>query len=392
VAVFGNQTIDMAVRITDCRFDDDRASGGAGKVDGTGDGFAGGAGEGGAVYLDAQNSTALELSVIDSRFHDDSATGGAGGNGRNGSDGTAARGGALYFTGATADYPTLNVAQSAFNSDSATGGAGGFGAIAADTGLGTGGNGGAGGDALGGAVYFRFASVFGSSDWFWGDTLRGGKAIGGDGGAGGFGGGNGAAGGNADGGAVALVVDANSGPTHLTITNSTIDRTRTRAGAGGTGGSDGGDTAGAGGAGGSASAGGLYLKSFGGSRADTWTLHGVDVTNNRAVSGDGGAGGSGFLTGTGGDGGECEDTYGGVYDGFTGTLKLFHCTITANAVLDGTGGAAGIGPGGHPGLGSEGYGGGIYIAPDATALAANTDILGNSADHHPNRSGHLGTI
>ena len=87
-----------------------------------------------------------------------------------------------------------------------------------------------------------------------------------------------------------------------------------------------------------------------------------------------------------GGSGDSEDSSGGgVYDGFTGTLKLSHCDIVANAVLDGAGG--------HRGRDSEGSGGGLYIAPDATAEAtADTDILGNRADHDSDVYGHLGTI
>jgi hypothetical protein len=112
------------------------------------------------------------------------------------------------------------------------------------------------------------------------------------------------------------------------------------------------------------------------------------VTGNTATSGDGGPGGDG-----GGDGGDSTDSSGGgIYDGFAGTLTILHGTITANQVVDGLGGAAGSGSGGRRGQDSEGSGGGITIAPEATALAADTDILGNSADHHRDRYGHLGTI
>jgi hypothetical protein len=112
------------------------------------------------------------------------------------------------------------------------------------------------------------------------------------------------------------------------------------------------------------------------------------VTGNTATSGNGGQGGDGGGTG----GNSADSSGGGIYDGFAGTLKMLQDTITANQILDGRGGAAGSGPKGHRGQDSEGSGGGITIARNATARAADTDIFGNSADHHSDQDGHIGTI
>ncbi len=108
------------------------------------------------------------------------------------------------------------------------------------------------------------------------------------------------------------------------------------------------------------------------------------------TSGDGGRGGSGRD----GDGGYSDGSAGGgVYDGFGGTLELFGCTVSGNVVRDGEGGSAGPGPGGRRGSHGEGTGGGLSVAPDATAYAdADTAVFGNHADGHRNVAGRLGTI
>jgi len=66
--VFGESTVGMTVTITNCRFVNDTAIGGAG-----------GSGEGGAIAVDAETSAGLVLTVWGSSFTSDSATGGAGG-------------------------------------------------------------------------------------------------------------------------------------------------------------------------------------------------------------------------------------------------------------------------------------------------------------------------
>jgi hypothetical protein len=359
LAIFGHQTTDMVVRITDCQFRDDSASGSD----------SGGIGAGGAIYLDAQNSTFLLLWVHGSRFQNDSAMGGAGGD---------ARGGALFFTGATADNPTLDVVDSVFSSDSAIAGNGG-------------------GSAMGGAVYFRFASFFGSAARFAGDTFRANDAVGGRGEDGAFDGSTGGAGGSASGGAMALIVNADSGTTRLVIRNSKFLRNAASGGAGGTGGPGLDiDDAGVGGDGGSASGGALYLRSFGGPRDDTWTLKGVDVSENSSISGDGGPGGAAsHIVGIGGGGGNSNDSYcGGIYDEFGGTLELRRCEITENDVADGDGGAGGSGHlTGQHGIGSHGFGGGLYVDASATADATHdTHIRRNRADIRDEVWGDLGRI
>src|SRR5262249_13985631 len=85
LAVLGEATAGMTVTIASCRFANDSATGPAGLVT---TGVGGSSlvlppepGQGGAIYVDAQFSAGLVLTVNNSSFISDSATGGAGTNG-----------------------------------------------------------------------------------------------------------------------------------------------------------------------------------------------------------------------------------------------------------------------------------------------------------------------
>jgi hypothetical protein len=397
LAVYAQQTIDMSIDIQDCRFNDNHAIGSAGFGSGSGFAFSGAAGEGGAVYADAQNSFSFVLSVSASQFQNDSAQGGVGGDGFKGANGGAGGegiGGAIYFTGSKAVDPRLNVSNSEFNSDSSIGGAGGLGAPR--IGYVSAGSGGHGGDSLGGAIYFQFASIFDSSARFHGDECQSNSAIGGRGGDGGFSGGQGALGGTADGGALKLVVPARADRTLLDMTNSNIDQNVAQGGAGGSGGNGGsGALVGFGGAGGSAIGGGLSMTSTGSQHSRAWTLNSVDLIGNHAKSGNGGRGGSAGAAPIGGRGGNSHDSKGGaIFDGFDGKLVLLGCNVSTNLADHGLGGAGGSGiRQGRDGNIGQGIGGGLYIDMVATVLADSaTSITNNYADKDNNHFGDVGSI
>ncbi len=324
--------------------------------------------------------------VTGTTFANDSATGGQGGDGQNGGSGGAggdASGGAFFFSTDSGLGAALDIEQSNFASNSAMGGMGDTGAPAANH-TAVGGQGGSGGNALGGAVAVDFASSGAGTALFNQDDLHANTARGGPGGAGGHGGGNGAAGGTAEGGGLALIVAAGAGPTQVTIEQATIAQNLARGGAGGAGARAGATNGGTGGQGASALGAGIYLSSSDPRPGDTWQVLHANVTGNHAVSGSGGPGGAGTSSGAGGRGGNSDNSDGGgIGDAFQGTLNLLKCQIVSNVIEDGRGGAGATGhvPGAN-GKTSQGFGGGLFIDPHATVLKVNdTDIQHNHADN-----------
>src|SRR5262249_31423210 len=102
--VSGDWSVGMAVNITDCRFDDNTATGASG--------FSG-YGEGGAIFVDAGNSAGFSLTISGTSFTFDYATGGAGGqdvlpNGQPiANDGGLGAGGAIWLDADMASQPTF---------------------------------------------------------------------------------------------------------------------------------------------------------------------------------------------------------------------------------------------------------------------------------------------
>jgi hypothetical protein len=195
----------------------------------------------------------------------------------------------------------------------------------------------------------------------------------------------------AGGGGLSVTVDGTPTATSLAIDQTLFTWNTSRGGNGGAG--AGSITAGgAGGAGAGALGAGLCLDAPGSGGPDVWTLTGGEVAGNVATSGNGGNGGDGYNAGSGGD---SSDSYGGgIYDGFSGTLKIFQGSVLANRVVDGAGGQGGKGHwAGVPGMDSQGYGGGLAIAPGKKAGASSdTHVHNNRADHKPNVFGTLGKV
>jgi hypothetical protein len=454
LAVLGEATAGMAVTITNCRFLNNAAIGSAGGTVENGlipVAGPGGPGQGGAIYLDAQFSAGLVLTVSGSSFVGNSAVGGAGrddlaNSGGGGGDGGLAQGGAvwidagagaaqplfafstdtfsksaatggkggagvtgdgggaggeadggaLYYTADFAAAPTLNVATSTFASNKAQAGAGAAGGAGADTGdsPGVGGDGGNGGFAQGGAVFADFQDSAAGSDNFTAVSFHANSALGGAGGAGGAGveGGAGGNGGPASGGGLVVTISDVAAATQLTIAQSALTDNFAAGGAGGAGGfgSDGG---GGGGFGGSTLGGGLYLSSLSSGGADTWTLDSDTIAANQADSGFGGNGGDGVVVG--GDGGMSGlSAGGGVADGFTGSLEILHGAIVRNRAGSGFGGSGGAGlfPGADGARGGS-AGGGLATDPlmEVACASADTVIADNSADLGDDVFGMLGS-
>jgi hypothetical protein len=448
IAIFGDATTDMTVAIAGCEFDDNSATGAAGRVkshlesDGS-DAL------GGAIYVLGRSSIGLSVSVIGTTFRNDSTTGGiglngsgtlrsatyggnarggavylsaalsaqptisfggdtfnkctvAGGDGGNGAagsdgfmaaDGGIAEGGAIFYSDDTADTPSLTVANSTFTANSVTSGNGGAGGKATGS-KGTGGTGGSGGRAVGGAIGVEFESATTDTVNLNADTFDMNTAISGNGGNGGFGsklGGDGGSGGNAEGGAIGAYINGVANSIDLTIAHSSITSTITQAGDGGTGGKSNAN-GGNGGDAGRAFGGAIYLRSDDFPRTDTWTLDTDTISGTQATSGNGGNGGSGH---TGGDGGNMTGTYGGgIFDQFSGSIDLLHCAITNNTASSGSVGVGGAGTSsGNAGLSHNSLGGGLYVDPSATAEATtDTNIVNNSANLDDDVHGILGTI
>jgi hypothetical protein len=362
----------------------------------------GGSGDGGAVYLAADQASLPSFSFSSDTFADCSALGGRGGkgaadvHGQSGANGGEGQGGAIFYTGGLATAPYLSVASSSFQSNSAVAGNGGAGGDAT-TPAGAGGAGGSGGDSFGGAVFVNFANSIGGTVGFQGDTFSFNASQGGNGGKGGSGGhaGTGRAGGNgglAGGGALAVIVSGQSPGTALTVAQSGIDWNTANGGNGGAGGS--GQVGGNGGDGAGARGAGLYLNSFGANDADIWTFTAAVLEHNNGYSGHGGNGGPGSRTG--GDGGSSLTSEGGgIYDAFAGTLDLYQCRVKFNDLFDGLGGTGGDSPGtpGADGQARPSIAGGLFIGSHATARATTDTVLAdNLADEHPDVNRPLGTI
>jgi hypothetical protein len=346
-------------------------------------------------YGDVQNSGPL--------------SGGSGGRDRNGVGLRGGAGGSAFGGAVHAFINSLTVRNGSFMGNQAIAGVGGPGAVGADVhgsgqggsspvidwesnGPQAGGSGGAGGDAYGGAIEVMSASsVSLSHSLFAGNAVLAGR--GGTGGragtflypgsddqGGGASGGDGGRGGSAFGGAVA-VAPATPGmfPTTVSISDSVVGRNVLVAGDGGFGGNGGGGIpnggrGGSGGDGGAAHGGGVYLDHV------TSTIARTTVEENTASAGWGGSGGYGgigaAIGGAGGSGGDGGAAAGGAIALMRGSLNLHHSTVVSNRLFAGPGGLGGFGgrgvvqEGGNGGPGGDGgkaMGGGVYIAPAATA-------------------------
>jgi hypothetical protein len=449
LAVLGNASNSMQVAVTDCQFTNDAvvglvtidgtgiAEGGAIYVDagtstdftlsvsGTtfGSDFArggagwdgvvlsafnatlpkdGGPGDGGAVYLAADQAHSPSFTFASDTFSDCTAAGGPGGNGaaansgQRGGQGGRGSGGALSYAGGRAVVPNLSIVSSTFMSNSAIAGDGGAGG-GASTPTGNGNAGGSGGESLGGAVSANLSSAIGGIAVLQGDTFTANISQGGNGGAGGSGGsaatgGAGGAGGSAGGGAIAGTVNGPAVAAALNIImQSHVTANTAQGGNGGAGGT--GRVGGRGGLGAGIWGAGLYLNGTGGAGAGTWTLYADTVESNKGQSGKGGQGGDGSKVG--GNGGDGNNALGGgIFDAFTGALDFIQCFIESSDLIDAVGGSGGHGSvTGSNGLTSVSRGGGLYVASRAKARAtADTTISGNGADMRPNVFGILGTL
>src|SRR6516165_4351856 len=125
LAVFGQPTVGVAVTVANCRFSNDAAIAGT---------ALGGSALGGAVYLDAEVSTDLVLSVTNSSFVGDFATG------SNSDQGGGALGGGVYVSAGEAAEPQFRFSGDTFSSCTAAGGASAHGNV--------------GGSGSGGAIYY----------------------------------------------------------------------------------------------------------------------------------------------------------------------------------------------------------------------------------------------
>jgi hypothetical protein len=393
----------LAITVSNSRFISDSATGGAGTngiaAAGLTAGGDGEVGQGGAVWLNADDAAQPSFSFSTDTFSKCSAKGGAGGNGVSiagaggdvGGNGGEGDGGALYYIAGFAASPALNVATCAFSSNSSHGGNGGAGGDAAAFAAAgsNGGNGGSGASSQGGAVFADFKDSAAGNDNFTADSFHLNKAAGG---SGGNGGGNGAVGGaggfggEAHGGGLAIINSDVAAATQVTIAQSAITNNVARAGNGGAGGS--GSVGGFGSPSFDALGGGLYLS---GSQTlglattptiDTWTLNGDSIAFNEAQSGNGGAGGAGVSTG--GHGGESFGSFaGGVLLEFL-KLQILHSTIIYNSVVDGQGGIGGSGSTpGSAGKSDLGDSGGLNISLASACQSADTVITNNQADNDP---------
>ena len=350
-------TAGMAVTISNCRFVNDAAVGSPGGV------FLalplpGGEAQGGAIYLNAEHAASLDLTITSTSFTSDSATGGNGQDanadtGTVATSGGFAQGGAVYIDAGGAAQPIFSLSLDTFSKCSATGGTGGKGDNGSD--------GAGGGEADGGALFYTadFAaapSLSVSSSVFSSNT-----ALGGNGGAGGdalaasegANGGNGGNGGSGDGGGVYADFQNSAAGTDTFSADSFFLNT----GQGGNGGTGGfGNFGGNGGSAGDGIGGGLFLNVSGAAAATSLDIARSAIDSNVAQGGNGGAGGGGEVAGgLGGDG----------LNGFGGGVSLFGSapsdtwtfdsdSIFSNFANAGNGGSGGAGlfggNGGNSGL------------------------------------------
>jgi hypothetical protein len=379
----------LALAVTGTSFTSDSAtggSGGGGITTGPTTGGDGGMGQGGAVFIDAGFAAQPSFFFSNDTFSNCSATGGAGGNavsGSNGGRGGASSGGALAYNATLAASPTLSVSTSTFSFNTALGGNGGAGGDAVDTtnAVASAGTGGTAGSAAGGAVFADFRDSAAGGDNFTADTFDLNQTAGGVCGTGGGGlaGAPGGVGGGAFGGGLAVITSGLAAGTQVTVAQSSISVNGAQGGNGGAGGV-GALSGGDGGVSGAAQGGGLHLVGgiFGATR-DTWTLTGDSIDLNSAITGNGGAGGAGSISG--GNGGNVFGSAGGgVFAAFL-HLEILNSTIIFNAVGDGAVGPGGAGftPGSPGSSESLGDGGGLYFGV-GTACADHTVIFNNSAD------------
>jgi hypothetical protein len=366
------------------------AAGGDGLYNGNGgsahagtDGAAAGRSEGGAVYNAAgpvvlsgcifSNNGAGEPGVQGGNGgqggHGGSATSsgtpGSGGSGGNGGNGTLGAGGAILCAGGT-----VTVDRTTLSANTANGSWGGFGNSVLGSGFSTAsppvflpaGNGGAGGDARGGAIEILGGTFTLTNSTLYDNVASGGRGgvtsagpsgnfnfgqtVAGNGGQGGAGG----PGGNADGGAIDL-----AGGTLQVVSTTFAAWQGGNQAIGGTG-----FNGGAGGVG--AGYGGSY-----------------------SVYGNGGNGGAGGAGGTG---------LGGAINVSGGTLTLSSSTIALNHAMAGTpgnggaGGAAGSGTStnGNPGTNGAagtGLGGGVQVSAGAVVKLFNTLLAADTGSGDP---------
>ncbi|HEY1690505.1 MAG TPA: hypothetical protein VGF95_16755 [Solirubrobacteraceae bacterium] len=344
------------VTVSDCRFVDDGAFGGAG-----GDGGMGGWGGRGAGGAYGTNF----MGLAGGRGGD----GGPAGDGGEGGIGGPSQGGAIF----NAAGATLTVAGSAFVEDSVHGGVGG-----------EGGEGGIGGYGGGGGP--------GEYGTFGTEPAPGTTGAGGAGGTGGNGGVGGDGGKSGDGGAGGIGGSAEGGAIYsegtLTVTDSVFEEDEARGGEGGNGGF--GEYGGGGGDGGIGGGGGQ------GGNAGCATGDGGCKQNggHGGNGGKGGKGGDGVEGSAGGANGDGGDAVGGaIYS--TMTIDTSSDTFVGDAVVRGPG----IGPGcpslrfdcpgpsagiesypgpkglaGQPGTGGAGAGGGVQGAPGASGTPGSEGV------------------
>lgn len=239
-------------------------------------------------------------------------------------------------------------------------------------------NGGPGLPAKGGGIYNSGALTL-SNCWITACT-----ALGGNGGRGGdnpigaaFAPGNGGAGGEADGGGI---YDAAS---MLTLVGCTVSENHAISGNGGAGGNNlnaaVAESGGTGGAGADSYGGGILSGGPG--------LTSCTVSGNFAVGGAGGAGGNTFAVFVGGTGGNGGIGHCGGISASVG-LGLLSCTIVLNQGVGGAAGAGGSGtPNGPSGNAGSGFGGGVcgYLIACAVNTIGNTIVATNNASMYPNQ-------
>jgi hypothetical protein len=350
--------------------------------------------------------------------------GGPGGLGSNGPGLSGGLGGQAYGGAVFVEQRSLYVSASGFTSNQAVGGMGGFGSPGAhfdDRNGGAGGSGNDGGWAWGGAIRAETDQTVSINT----STFVSNFALGGRGGSGGQGGTAGAStsselaggrggdagnGGNAHGGAISVGGYAHlmSGTTSildsanlatvvladlLVVSNQAIAGDAGFAGNGGGGAQDGGE-GGRGGSGGVAFGGGVDLVYVNAGVYDS------TFQANRAVAGDGAAGGYGgggnWYGGAGGDGGNGGSVAGAglAFDGNgsttfpgqnVGSLTMSRSTVVDNEAIAGNGGNGGFGgpgqyggdpvkSGGNGGAGGSANGGGVYVASANGSIGTLTNV------------------
>ncbi len=256
---------------------------------------------------------------------DHSNSGGNGGNGTSGSDGF---GGAIYNKGILSAYYCRFQTNTAQGGNGGNGGNGGSGSIEG----GNGGNGGNGAVGLGGAIYNRGALALQDC------TFENNAALGGAGGQGGAGGsgpfpgliGNGKAGGEGSGGAI---YSTNS-TGRVVVLNCTFSLNRARSGDSAAAGND---------SNGDGNDGPRGKDSFGGALFNgeqDVRMTNATFFANTAQGGKGGDGGPGYdVGGNGGNGGNGNG--GGIYN--SGTNYILNCTLSQGGATGGANGLGGAG-------------------------------------------------